>query len=292
MIEVTRVNILTFDEKALPELARSQGRVAVSFVKKGGDTCLQHLYQSGCGRVHFPTVDNQAYPEAVLINTAGGLTGGDDVSVEITVHEKAKVTVTGQAAEKIYKSVGPYVTSQTDLQVAAGAYLEWLPQETILFNQARLHRVTKVDIEAGARLLAVEATVLGRQAHGETMTNAALIDGWEIRREGHLVWFDRFRFDGNMEQALKRSALLGGANAFATIVLVASEIPEFVKLAREIADDTNGFIGVTSFDDTLMVVRVLNRDPYSLRKDVVRMLQNLRQKLAGAVVPMPAVWEV
>ena len=288
---MTFVNILPSDLDAIKKLARSEGRVEISFQKDETGTQLKHLFQSGCGRVRFPSVDNQRYPEAVMINTAGGLTGGDVMTFDVTVHEDAELTVTGQAAEKIYKSIGPDVSVQATLQVDKNAYLEWLPQETILFDQARLKRVNKINLTSSSRLLAVEATVLGRLAHGEIVRNGSLIDGWEIRQENKLVWYDRFRFEGHMDNILRRPALLDGAKAFATIVVAAPETAAYVEIARKTADTVTSRMGVTSFEEGLVIIRLLDKDPQSLRKSLVYIVQKLRKKLVGVELPMPAVWE-
>ncbi len=273
-------------------LARSEGRVEISFKHDGEVSCLKHLYQSGCGRVRFPSVDNTRFPEAVLINTSGGLTGGDNMSFDVVLHEKAELTVTGQAAEKIYKSIGPDVVVRARLKVEEDAYLEWLPQETILFDRARLNRVNKIELTKNSKVLAVEATILGRSAHGETVSDANLVDGWEIRRDGKLVWYDRFRFDGNMEDVLKRPALMDGATAFATLIVAASDTTKYLEIARKAEQNVSSRMGSTSLDDDLTIIRFLDNDPQALRKNLVYVIQKLRKKLIGVELPMPAVWEI
>ncbi len=274
------------------KLARSEGQVEVGFKQQNNTSCLRHLYQSGCGRVRFPSVDHPDMPEAVLINTAGGLTGGDKMRFEIVVDEEARLTVTGQAAEKIYKSIGPEVSIEAHLAVKSGGYLEWLPQETILFEKAKLRRLNKVELSSGSTFLAVEATVLGRRASGEALRNAHLIDGWKIWQNGKLVWFDQFRLNGNMDELLLKPALLDGATSFATLVLVTEDAEKYVQLARNVADECASRIGVSSFDANLTVIRLMDSEAYSLRQSLVTLLIRLRNELAGATVPMPAVWEV
>ena len=289
---MTFANILPSDLLNSAELARSVGRVEVSFEQERGDSCLKHLFQSGCGRVRFPSVDSQYAPEAVLINTAGGLTGGDHMSYDLAVGNEANLTVTGQAAEKIYKSIGPDVLIDANLNVGSNAYLEWLPQETILFDRARLKRINKIELTDTSKLLAVEATVFGRQAHGETVHEAALTDGWEIRRNGKLIWYDRFKFDGEMSQILSRPALLGNARAMATLIVMGPNQDEILSAVRDVKVEDETRIGATELDGGPVVVRVLDLKPYRMRKTLVSLIQIVRGKLTGEIFPMPAVWEV
>jgi len=289
---VTFANTLPSEDIDPAGLPRSVGRVEIGFQREDDDTVLKHLFQSGCGRVRFPTVDHAHMPEAVLINTAGGLTGGDVMTYKITAGPGAELTVTGQAAEKIYKSIGPEVEIGAEIFVENEAYLEWMPQETILFEKGRLRRLNKIHLAKGAKLLALEATILGRRAHGETLSDATITDGWKIWKEGKLVWFDQFRLNGNLDQLSARRGLLDGATSFATIVLALPDIAGYVEIAREMAETCESTIGVTSFDGELMIVRFLDKDAYSLRISLVKMINRLRHELAGADVPMPAVWEV
>ncbi|MBL4740367.1 MAG: urease accessory protein UreD, partial [Sneathiella sp.] len=262
---MTFANTLPSEDAYLAGLPRSVGRVEIGFQREDGDTVLKHLFQSGCGRVRFPTVDHVHMPEAVLINTAGGLTGGDVMNFTITAGPGTELTVTGQAAEKIYKSIGPEVVIGAEIFVESDAYLEWLPQETILFEKGRLRRLNKIHLAKDAKLLALEATILGRRAHGETLSDATITDGWKIWKEGKLVWFDQFCLNGNLDQLAARRGLLDGATSFATIVLALPDITGYVEIAREVAELCESTIGVTSFDGELMIVRFLDKEAYSLR---------------------------
>nr|WP_277348883.1 urease accessory protein UreD [Sneathiella limimaris] len=231
-------------------------------------------------------------PEAVLINTAGGLTGGDHMTYEVALEAGAALTVTGQAAEKIYKSVGPDVVIDGRLDLAADSYLEWLPQETILFNRARLQRMNEVNLTSSSRLLALETTVFGREAYGETVVEAALSDGWKIRLDGDLIWFDRFRFDGLMQEVLSRPALLAGARAMTTIIAYVDGVEEVRDPLRDKLAGMESLFGLTVLDKGPLVIRGLDKDPYRLRKSIVGIVSALREKMTGLTMAMPAVWEV
>ena len=278
------------EKKAPAALARSEGRVELRYRLRNSVSKLAHLYQRGCGRVRFPTVDHADYPEAVLINTAGGLTGGDLMSYQIALEAGAGLTISGQAAEKIYRSVGSTTTIEAEIRLAQGAILEWLPQETILFEKGRLRRMNSVHLETGSRLIALEATLFGRTAHGETLRSATLRDGWKIWRDGNLVWYDNFVLDGDIHTNSKRSAVLGGAVGMATILIADDHADEYLEAAREAARECGVRAAVTS-RDTVLIMRVLADSGYELRKSLARILTRMRTELTGHPVELPKVWE-
>ncbi|WP_246157189.1 urease accessory protein UreD [Sneathiella litorea] len=278
------------EKKEPVALARSEGRVELRYCQKESGSKLAHLYQRGCGRVRFPTVDHAEYPEAVLINTAGGLTGGDYMAYQISLDEGAALTVSGQAAEKIYRSVGSTTVIDAEINIAKGALLEWLPQETILFEKGRLRRMNSVHLKAGSRLLALEATLFGRTAHGETLRSASLSDGWKIWREGKLVWFDKFVLDGDLHAKAMHPAVLDGAKGMATILIADDYADSYLETAQEAARDCGVRAAVTS-RDTLLIIRVLAENGYDLRKALALILTRMRSEIAGYPVDLPKVWE-
>ena len=188
------------DEPILPDYVRAAGGVRLRFGWNGARTQRLEAAESGGYRARFPTSHDET-SEAVLINTGGGMAGGDHARVRIAVDSGAHAVVTTQAAEKIYRSQGSDTRVETSLSVAGGARLDWLPQETILFSGARLARSLDVDLAADARLIACETLYFGRTAMGETMARGALRDRWRIRREGRLVFAEDLRLGGEIEAA-------------------------------------------------------------------------------------------
>ncbi|MBW8723822.1 MAG: urease accessory protein UreD [Inquilinus limosus] len=160
---------------ALPvPLARARGRLDLGFKRRGVETVLDALFQEGCAKARFPRREAGAFAGAVLLNTAGGLTGGDRLSQAVRWGEGTAATVAGQAAERIYRSLGDAAQIETRLTVEPGAVAEWLPQETILFDRARLDRDLRIELRGDARFLGVEAIVFGRAAMGETVRQGTL----------------------------------------------------------------------------------------------------------------------
>jgi urease accessory protein len=255
---------------------RAHGCIELTVTAEAGVTRVARLHEVGSARVRFPAHAGSA--EAVLLNTAGGIAGGDRFTTDIRVGEGAHLVVTTAAAEKIYRAIGASSDIELRLNVEAGGSLSWLPQETILFDRARLDRRIAIELAEGAKLILAEALVLGRSAMGETVAAGVLIDRWRLRRGGRLVYADGVRLDGDIAAALASRASAGGAVALATVV-VAPGNDEFVAAVRSRQDDFRGEVGVSAWHG-IAVVRLVARDGAALRHDLVCALG-----AAGATLP-------
>lgn len=263
-----------------PPLPRSFGAVDLEFRHADGVTRAHRMYQSGVMRVRFPNVVGA--PEAVLINTSGGLTGGDCVTMGVEMGGGASAIVTSQAHEKVYKSSGGTVSMIASLKLGEASVLEWLPQPTILFDRAMLARETHVELADSADFLGVEAVIFGRTAMGEAMNTGALSDHWTIRRGGRLIHADRFALDGNVAAQLSKVSVLAGHSAMATIRHVASGAAAKLDAVREaLADD-----GAASAWNGLLLARIVTRDGYGLSAALARVLTALRGRA------LPQVWNI
>src|ERR1700754_1364749 len=224
------------EKRVFPPLSRSFGAVDLEFRNDAGVSRAHRMYQSGMMRVRFPNV--KGAPEAVLINTAGGLTGGDCVTMGVEMGAGTAAIVTTQAHEKIYKSCGGTVSMIASLKLGGASALEWLPQPTILFDRAILTRETHVELAGDADFLGVEAVIFGRTAMGETMNSGALSDHWTIRRDGRLIHADRFALEGAVAARLSKMSVLAGNAAIATIRHVAAQAAGKLDAVREaLAED-------------------------------------------------------
>ena len=184
---------------------RARGELRARFVATAGRTATARLYQAGGLRLRCPKVGPGLNPdcEAVTINTAGGMVGGDRASLDFEVVAGAAVTITSQSAEKIYRSTGTPTVVETRLRLGAAATLEWLPQETILFDRADFRRRLDVDMARDATLLMVEAVVFGRFAMGEVVRTGVLHDRWRIRRDDTLVFAEQIALEGRDRDATR-----------------------------------------------------------------------------------------
>ena len=265
---------------APPQRTRGMGRVA--FKHEEGRTRLRRLFQEGAAKIRLPRNDS-GHPEAVLINTAGGLTGGDELAWEIEAGPGARATITTQACEKIYRAAAGRAIIETRLTLGAGARLDWLPQETILFDRAALHRGLEADLHESARLLACEAIVFGRQAMGERVVRGSLRESWRVRRNGRLVFADEFRLEGAIADILARPAVMAGARACATILYCGPDAEALIGPARDAIGDAGG----ASALDGRILARLVAPDALALRRALVPLLVALR---AGA--PLPKAWHL
>lgn len=270
-------------QEALP--ARSRGCVELKFKLRGADTVLDRFLQSGCARVRLPRTETGSYASAVLINTAGGLTGGDRLECSIEWAAGTTAGVAGQAAEKIYRALEGEAVVETRLSIGADAAAEWLPQETILFNKGRLNRDTLVYLAAESRFLGVEAVVLGRTAMGECVNEGKMRDGWRVFRMGRLIYADALLLEGKIAERMERRAIGNGARAFATLVHAAPDAASRLNGLRAALASTGGTAGASAWDG-LLIARFLAPDGEVLKRGVVQALDTLRDGR-----PLPRVWQ-
>jgi urease accessory protein len=268
------------DRSSLP---RTEGSVRLSFAQTDGRTTLAGLHQCGASRVRFPKAAAGAVPEAVLLNTAGGLTGGDCLDVDVRLDARCSVTGTSATAEKIYRSLEGDTKVRVRLELGERARLAWLPQPTILFDSARLDRRTDVAMSHGAMLLAVEILIFGRAAMGEKVNSGSVRDAWRVRRDGRLAFADTFRVEGAIAEALDRSATLNGARAVGMLLYAGTDAPVRLDEARALLQPAKSLAGASSWDD-LLVVRAFAGDGRMLQND----LEPLIVRLSGR--PLPRVW--
>lgn len=269
------------------------GRAEIAFEGAGRDARLAHLYHSDPMRVLFPARAPGEMPSAVLVTTSGGLVGGDRLTVVARAGPAAAAQVAAQAAEKIYRSTGADVQIDVSLSAAPGSWLEWLPQETILFDGARLRRATTIDVAADARLTAGEIVVFGRIASGERMARGLLHESWCVRRDGRAVWADALHLDGAIASSLDAPAGFAGAVAAATVVHAGPGIGGVLEDVRGhlALMDTAGRVAATVVNGVL-VVRFLAEDPLALRTGFGRFWAWFRNRVGGHPPRLPRLWSI
>jgi urease accessory protein len=242
---------------------RAAGRIALSVAALDGVTRRRRVYEDGPLRVRFPNAAPSAL-EAMIVNTAGGIAGGDRHDIDIDVGYGAALGVTTAAAEKVYRAHDSGSAITIKIAAGEGARLTWLPQETILFDQARLDRRIDVELAQSARLIMAEAVVFGRSAMDETVKQGAFADRWRVRRSGTLIFAETIRLDGAVTQALSEPAVAGGGIAIAT-VLAAPGDQSMVERLR--AQTFCGEVAASSWNG-LAVARLCAKDGASLRRDL------------------------
>jgi urease accessory protein len=274
---------------------RVEGGARVRLRDDDGVSRLAELWHHDPMRVLCPTPVDDLLPHVVLLNTAGGLVGGDALDVEIRVDARARALVTGQAAEKVYRSDGPAVTITNRLAVGEEGWLEWMPQEAILFDRARLQRRLSIDLAAGARCIAGEMIVFGRAAHGETISGGLLHDRWEIRAGGRLVWAESLRLDEMSTAALRAPFAVGGARALATLVYAGPDAAALLAPVREALaaglGDTQAGMAATCLGGMLLA-RGVAEDPRTLRRGMAACWRLLRAQAGNLPPLLPRLWHI
>jgi urease accessory protein len=272
---------------------RAFGRLRVGFERRGAITALAVLRQEGCLKARHPRTEPGAIAETVLLNTSGGITGGDDLALAITAGAGTRLVVTTQAAERFYRATphSPPATIRTDLAAGDDAALDWLPQETILFDACRADRTLSVDLAPSARFVGVESLLFGRQASGEAVQRAWLTDRIRIRQGGRLILHDATRTHGDLAALMARAGTFADARAMATLVAVTPEAEAMVPRLRAALGDgrlpDDRLEGGVSAWNGLVLARLLASDGAKLRQAVMVALGILRGDAA-----LPRVWRL
>jgi urease accessory protein len=255
---------------------RAVGQVVLAVKSTAAITRRARVHEEGSLRVRFPGRPGREL-EAILVNTAGGMAGGDRFEIDITVGEDARLAVTTTAAEKIYRTLGPDTAIDVTMRVGTGGELAWLPQETILFDQARLNRTIEVDLAADAKLVIAEAVVFGRTGMGEAVRMGRYFDRWRVRRGGKLIYAEAFRLDDDMAEKLAMPAVANGSAAVATVLVVpgndATANGAVVNAVRALP--FGGEAGASAWNG-IAVIRLVAAGDAAMRSDLAAVLKTIR----------------
>jgi urease accessory protein len=273
-----------------PALSESQGdtflanrvtaRVELVAQAEEGRTLRRHVAEEGSLRLRFPNTHGETL-EAVIVNTAGGIAGGDHHTLAISVARDAQAVVTTAAAEKIYRSLGPDAALDVKLAVTSGGRLSWLPQETILFDQCRLNRRIDVDLSGNGALTLAEMVIFGRSAMGERVERGSFVDRWRVRRDGRLLFAETVKLEGLIAEKLASPAVAAGGAAVATILIIPGN-DTVASRVRALKDSFAGEVGISAWNG-LALVRLCAKDAASVRSDLIAALIALH-------VPLPRLW--
>jgi urease accessory protein len=257
---------------------RARGVVKFDVQEVEGVTRRRHLHESGSLRVRFPSPEAEGL-SAVFVNTAGGVAGGDRFDIDITAGEGSRLAVTTAAAEKIYRAQGPAAQLNIVLKAAAGSHLAWLPQETILFDGARVSRRIDIDLAESASLLLCEIVVFGRAAMGERILHGEFVDRWRLRRGGRLAFAETIRLDGAIGEKLARPAIAKGGVAIGTALMVPGDAA-LVERIRELSEMFSAEVGISCWNGFAMA-RFCAQDAARLRADMMAVLG----RASGSALP-------
>jgi urease accessory protein len=280
-------------------LQRSSGECRLTLGNRAGRTELRNFYEQGCAKVRFPRTRRGAPFEAIMINTAGGMTAGDRIGWEFELYPDCNASFTTQACDKIYRCNGSVAKITVGIRVGANSHLAWLPQETILFDGSRLSRHVEIDLAENASLLMCEAVIFGRLGRGEVVRDGEFRDSWQIRRHGRIEHLEAVQICGPMDELLAKAACAGGSGAMATILyagpVAASKVDE---VRKALADKGSCVAGASAWsfggaerqpgpENGKLLARLIATDGYALRRAMVPALT-----LLNGVAPLPKSWAI
>ncbi|MFN0190515.1 MAG: urease accessory protein UreD [Aestuariivirga sp.] len=236
---------------------RSVGHVHLRMERDG----IAVMREAGSAKCRIPRGSN----EAILINTSGGLAGGDVVDIRAELGLGAALTITSQAAERVYRTLGPAASVSVSLKAAPGSALFWMPRETILFEGSALSRKLDIELADDATLVAVESMMFGRTEMGEVVRQVSVEDQWRVRRAGKLVHAEAFRMGPDWSAT---SATLAENRVTATLLMVSPQAELLLGALREVLSPQDGASALNG----KLVVRFLAKDGFHLRKTLIRAL--------------------
>jgi urease accessory protein len=262
------------------KMQRSHGAAHVVMGPRG----LVDLSQAGSAKAMLPRI-TAGLPEIAFLNTSGGLASGDRLRFAVDLRADTRALATTQTAERAYRATDAPARAQVALTVGDGGWLDWLPQETILYDNAKLERDTQVDLTGNAGCMLLEILVLGRLAMGETISHLHLRDRRIVRRDGRVIHHDALALDDAALPRLTDPAMLNGARVMASMAVIAPDAADLLPRARAVLDET-GVTATASAMSGRLCLRLLSHDNWPLRRQVNRLLGALRPD------PLPRIWQV
>jgi len=270
------------------------GRLDLVYVHNNGTTKLIHNQVRSPLKVQRPFYpEGEAVCHSVVLHTAGGMVGGDRLSQTIHLKPDAQALITTAAASKVYRSNGQDARQTIKLQIEAGAYLEWLPQETIVFNGAIYQQDLRVELAPQASWLGWEITRFGRSARGETFLQGEWRSHTEVWQQGHPLWIDRQWLPAG-EDILNSPHGLAGQPIVATLCWIGQPVSrEILDTARILwnSKERQGEAGVTQLISGL-VCRYRGASTLEVRNWFTDIWQLLRLSSVGRSVTKPRVWQM
>ena len=247
------------------------------------NTKITRLYQSGSSKIFLPKTYS-SMREAVLANTAGGITGGDSFAAQ-TMVSSSSLVITSQTAERLYRSITTPARINIDLHAENGAILHWLPQETIIFNEAAAERTINLNMSKDSTVLLAETLVFGRQAMGEQVHDCHFVDHWRLYREGSLFHAEALRLTDKIQNRLQARAAGNSARMLTTIFYASMDVEAQCQRIKPFIDLCSSLCAISSWEDKI-IIRLIATDPLIGRADVNRILSVIRGEA------LPRVWQI
>ncbi|BCI66895.1 urease accessory protein UreD [Acetobacter aceti] len=260
-------------------LERAVGAYGLDVRLSGDATRVAGLKQQGCCRILMPRRP-LGTPEAVLVNVSGGIAAGDQITGEIVCRAGSCLTVTTQAAERIYKAREQDAPARIEARcrVEAGARLDWLPLETIFFDRSATSRLLEIEMAGDAIFLGCETRIFGRSGSDETVEHIRLRDRLRVKRGDELLWVESLIAEGPLARLLEQKAVASGRTVMLTLWLVALDAETWLLPIREALGTQNQEVeAAASAWNGMLVVRALGTSSLAISRLSRRLLSILRE---------------
>jgi urease accessory protein len=290
---VLSVNSAAVDLQCKPKPAAARGwlaRLQLQYARTARGTHLRHKLHTG------PlTVQKSLYPEGpdvchtLILHPPGGIAGSDELAIDVTLDAGAHTLVTMPGATKWYRTESTPASQRLQIEIAAGATLEWLPPETIVFDRAAVRMDTSINLAAGGQYIGWEILCLGRTAAGETYDAGDIRQSTRISIDGELRWSERCRLDGG-SRLLASPAGLGGAPVSAIMLAAGKQVtPEVVAQCRGVMLHSGARTGVTALPD-ILVARYVGHSSEQAKNYFIELWRMLRPHMSGRAAATPRIW--
>ena len=244
---------------------------------------INRFYQSGSAKVFYPK-SSQKIKELVLVNTAGGLTSGDNFFYNIDIINKSKIFVTTQTAERVYKGINENAEIKVTLLVDNTSDLFWIPQELILFNNCNLNRKIEVNLKSNSNFLLAESTIFGRTAMGEILEKGFFKDNWKIYLNKKLIHAEALSLTGIIKDKLSSIACTDNGVAICNIFISGKHFLSKEDLLTKTLKNSEIILSSHSKWNDKMLIRIVSKDAYELKLTKKKLILCLSDK------NLPRVW--
>lgn len=264
-----------------------QAELSLSYQYRLDKTVIASRQHKGPLVVQKPFYPEHEVCHTYILHPPGGVVGGDQLTINVNVDSGAHALITTPASGKFYRCDERQASQSQNLRIDDGGILEWLPQETILFDQAKVKTHTSIELGEHGKLLAWEIMCLGRPASGEGFDNGYCQQCFEITRQGQKLLVERARLEGGSDLlsakwGMQEYTVLG-------VMVVSSADSELQTLARGVEPVSTGLNSVTLIDD-LMICRCLGHQGIEVREFFTRIWQAIRPAWIGREAELPRIW--
>lgn len=275
------------------------GSLELRFDAVGRETVLARQRHVGPLRVQRPFLERDGACQVYVLNPPGGSVGGDELRLVAHLSRGSRALLTAPGASKFYRSAGPKARSRQHFEILPGARLEWLPQETIVYDGAVAESHTRIDLHRGGQYAGWDVTCLGRPAAGESFAHGSWSQRTALFEDGAPLWLDRSSFEGS-DVALQAAWGLGGRPVYGSFV-VHPVTEAALSVAREVARASvqqdwfaatllEQGAGLGTEDRCSLVVRYVGTSTTRARHLFTRVWQELRPLYFGSSAELPRIW--